>query len=63
MLAKFVSGLERLFFRYRFWVLATLAASPLIAIGFFAFERWYKRHGGMPILQPALLQVRSFRAS
>jgi EmrB/QacA subfamily drug resistance transporter len=43
------------------WIVASLAASPLVAIGFFAFERWYKRAGGMPILQPVLLQFRSFR--
>lgn len=44
-----------------FWVLACLAASPVLAAGFFFFERWYKRKGGMPILQASLLQIRSFR--
>ena len=43
------------------WVLTSLAVSPLLAIAFLLFERWYTRCGGMPILQASLLQVRSFR--
>jgi MFS family permease len=42
-------------------VLAALAASPLLAILFYLFERWYMRRGGMPILQASLMAVRRFR--
>lgn len=50
--------------RERHWdafVLVGLAASPPLAVAFYAFERWYLRRGGMPILQISLLQIRTFR--
>jgi len=43
------------------WILAGLSLSPILAIGFVSFERWYQRHGGTPLLQAPLLQIRSFR--
>jgi MFS family permease len=43
------------------WVLITLAASPVLVIVFFLFERTLARQGGMPLLDGALLRVRSFR--
>lgn len=61
-LASFVlplsMGRER---QWDFWVLTMLAASPLLAIAFFFFERWYLRWGGVPILQASMLKIRSFR--
>jgi len=50
--------------RQRQWdapVLVALAASPFLGFAFFAFERWFLRRGGMPLLQASLLRVRSFR--
>jgi predicted MFS family arabinose efflux permease len=50
--------------RERHWdavILFFLASSPVLAIAFYLFERRYRRRGGMPILEPALLQVRNFR--
>jgi MFS family permease len=50
--------------RERGWdagVLAALAASPVLAISFIYFERWYLRRGGMPIFQAELLRIRSLR--
>ncbi len=43
------------------WVLLLLAASPPLVFAFFLFERALTRRGGMPILDAALLKVRSFR--
>jgi MFS family permease len=43
------------------WVLALLAASPPLIVALFLFERALTRRGGMPILDAALLKVRSFR--
>lgn len=42
-------------------IIAGLSASPLLAIGFYFYERRYVRRGGLPILQPSLLQIKSFR--
>jgi predicted MFS family arabinose efflux permease len=42
-------------------VLAALAASPLLAVLFYLFERWYMRRGGLPILQASLMALRRFR--
>ena len=43
------------------WVLALLAASPILLVAFFWFERHLARRGGMPLLDAALLAVGSFR--
>jgi len=43
------------------WVLGMIAASPLLLALFFVYERRIAREGGMPLLDPALLQVKSFR--
>ncbi len=43
------------------WVLAMLALSPLLVGAFFLFERALAQRGGMPILDPSLLKVGSFR--
>src|SRR5579862_748713 len=47
--------------RWAPWVLLLLAASPILVIAFFLFERALSRRGGMPILDAALLKVGSFR--
>ncbi len=44
------------------WVLALLAASPLLVIAFLGFERALTRRGGMPVLDAKLLEIRSFRS-
>jgi len=43
------------------WVLAILVGSPALVVAFFLHEQALARRGGMPILDPALLRVRSFR--
>ena len=43
------------------WVLALIAASLPLLVAFLAFERSLARRGGMPILDPALLEIASFR--
>ncbi len=43
------------------WIIITLAASPSLVLAFFSFERWLTARNGMPILDVALLKVRSFR--
>jgi len=43
------------------WDLGMIAASPLLLALFFAFERRISRDGGMPLIDPALLGVASFR--
>ncbi len=43
------------------WVLGLIAASPLLLALFFAFEKRMAREGGMPLLDPALLQIATFR--
>ena len=43
------------------WVLAGLVTSPVLLAAFFWYERRLTRDGGMPILDMALLEVRSFR--
>ena len=43
------------------WVLGLIAASPLLLALFFAFEKRMAREGGMPLLDPALLRIGSFR--
>ena len=43
------------------WVLGMIAAAPLLLAWFFAYERRIAREGGMPLLNPALLQIGSFR--
>jgi EmrB/QacA subfamily drug resistance transporter len=43
------------------WVLAMLVGAPLLVIVFFWYERVLTRKGGMPILDAALLKLRSFR--
>lgn len=47
--------------RWAPWVLCTLAASPVLVVAFFLFERALAARGGMPILDAALLTVESFR--
>jgi MFS family permease len=43
------------------WVLGMIAASPLLLMLFFAYERRIARQGAMPLLDPALLDIGSFR--
>ncbi|HEY1503887.1 MAG TPA: MFS transporter [Stellaceae bacterium] len=43
------------------WVLSLIAASPLLLAWFFAYEKRIAREGGMPLLDPALLQIATFR--
>jgi predicted MFS family arabinose efflux permease len=43
------------------WVIILLAASPLLGLAFFYFERALTRRGGMPILDATLLKVPTFR--
>jgi predicted MFS family arabinose efflux permease len=42
-------------------VLGLIAASPLLLALFFAYEKRIAREGGMPLLDPALLQIGTFR--
>jgi MFS family permease len=42
-------------------VLGLIAASPLLLTLFFAYEKRIAREGGMPLLDPALLEIGSFR--
>ncbi|HWE74395.1 MAG TPA: MFS transporter [Stellaceae bacterium] len=43
------------------FVLGLIAASPLLLAWFFAFEKRMAREGGMPLLDPALLEIDTFR--
>ncbi|HEX4194658.1 MAG TPA: MFS transporter [Stellaceae bacterium] len=43
------------------WVLGLIVASPLLLAWFFAFEKRMAREGGMPLLDPALLEIDTFR--
>ncbi len=43
------------------WVLGMIAASPLLLMLFFAYERRIAHEGAMPLLDPALLEIRSLR--
>lgn len=43
------------------FVLGLMAASPLLLALFFAYEKRIARQGGMPLLDPALLQIGTFR--
>ena len=43
------------------WDLGMIAASPLLLALFFSFERRISREGGMPLIDPSLLGVASFR--
>jgi MFS family permease len=43
------------------WVLAMIAASPLLLAAFFGYERRLTAQGGMPLLDAALVKVGSFR--
>ena len=43
------------------FVLGLIAASPLLLALFFAFEKRIAREGGMPLLDPALLRIGTFR--
>jgi EmrB/QacA subfamily drug resistance transporter len=42
-------------------VLGLIAASPLLLALFFAYEKRIAREGGMPLLDPALLEIGTFR--
>ena len=42
-------------------VLGMIAASPLLLTLFFAYEKRIAREGGMPLLDPALLRIGTFR--
>ena len=42
-------------------VFGLIAASPLLLALFFAYEKRVAREGGMPLLDPALLQIGTFR--
>ncbi|HXR85610.1 MAG TPA: MFS transporter [Stellaceae bacterium] len=43
------------------FVLGMIAASPLLLALFFAYEKRIAREGGMPLLDPALLRIGTFR--
>jgi MFS family permease len=43
------------------FVLGLIAASPLLLALFFVFEKRIAREGGMPLLDPALLDIATFR--
>ncbi|HEY3916951.1 MAG TPA: MFS transporter [Stellaceae bacterium] len=43
------------------WVLGMIAAAPLLLALFFAYEKRIAHAGGMPLLDPALLQIGTFR--
>jgi MFS family permease len=43
------------------WVFGVLACAPFLAAGFFWFEGRLRRAGGMPLVDPALLRIPSFR--
>ena len=43
------------------WVVAVLAAVPLLIVAFVRYERRLTRLGGMPLVDLALLQIASFR--
>jgi MFS family permease len=43
------------------WVFVVLAFAPLLAVAFFRFEGRLSRVGGMPLVDPALLRIPSFR--
>lgn len=43
------------------WVLGMIAASPLLLALFFVYERRIARDGGMPLLDPTLLEIGRFR--
>ena len=47
--------------RWAPWVLGMIAAAPLLLALFFVYERRIAREGGMPLLDPSLLRVGSFR--
>jgi MFS family permease len=42
------------------WVLGMIAASPLLLALFFVFEKRIAREGGMPLIDPSLLRIKSF---
>jgi predicted MFS family arabinose efflux permease len=42
------------------WVLGMIAASPVLLVLFFTVERRIAREGGMPLIDPALLRIKSF---
>ncbi|HEX4194659.1 MAG TPA: MFS transporter [Stellaceae bacterium] len=42
------------------WVLGMIAAAPLLLVLFFVFERRIAREGGMPLIDPSLLRIKSF---
>lgn len=43
------------------WVLGMIVAAPLLLALFFSYERRIARDGGMPLLDPALLEIGRFR--
>jgi MFS family permease len=43
------------------WVLGLIAAAPLVLAWFFAYEKRIARAGGMPLLDPELLKIDTFR--
>lgn len=43
------------------WVLGMIVAAPLLLALFFAYEKRIARESGMPLLDPALLQIGTFR--
>jgi EmrB/QacA subfamily drug resistance transporter len=42
------------------WVIGMIAASPLLLTLFFVYEERIAREGGMPLIDPALLRIKSF---
>ena len=43
------------------WIFAALAAVPLLAVWFLRYEARLARRGGMPLVDPGLLRIPSFR--
>ena len=42
------------------WVIGMIVASPLLLALFFVFEKRVSREGGMPLIDPALLRIKTF---
>jgi predicted MFS family arabinose efflux permease len=59
MLLPLVQGRD---WGWPWWGFALMAAGVLLLSGFLAYERSVARRGGQPVLDPALLRVRSFGA-
>lgn len=43
------------------WVFVVLAIAPVLVVAFLRFEVWLKAHGGMPLVDPRLFAIPTFR--